>query len=162
MARCRDAYTGRIYRCNSAWSDWVRWVVLAVIVIAFLLLFFLCSCITARRRRRAGRTPFYGTGWAVGRTAPGHGVPTYNNNNQWAQPAPPYTPSNTGTPGQGGYYAPPPGAPPGENAGYYGNQHNGVELQQPQHAHNYNRGGEDVYAPPLGPPPGKKDDGIIR
>ncbi|CAE6997777.1 hypothetical protein CFE70_000547 [Pyrenophora teres f. teres 0-1] len=127
-------------RCrNSTWNNWVRWVVLAVVVIGFLLLFVLCSCLTARRRRKAGRQPFYGTGWAA---RPGaynnqqNAQPYYNPNHQ---PAPPYsaTPNNN-------YYG------GGANQGYYGQQ-NGVELQQPQPAY----GGHPEYAPPPGPPPAK-------
>lgn len=43
QSRCYyDRYgVRRCYR-QSAWNSWVRWVVLAVIVIGFLLLFFLC------------------------------------------------------------------------------------------------------------------------
>ncbi|KAF2477839.1 uncharacterized protein BDR25DRAFT_187210, partial [Lindgomyces ingoldianus] len=144
MTRCY--YDGNGYRyCHTAWNDWVRWVVLAVIIIGFFLLFVLCSCFTARRRRRAGQNPFYGTGWAA---RPGqynqHAQPYYNN--QYSQPAPPYS----AQPPQNSYY--------GANQAYYGQQpygqqQAGVELQPPQLVHP--RGGDDVYAPPSGPPPGK-------
>ena len=133
-------------RCprQSAWNQWVRWVVLAVVVFGALALFFFCSCITARRRRKAGRQPFYGTGWAA---RPTNAQPYYANQ-QNAQPAPPYSaapnthaaPHNNG----GSYYGNNTG---GANADYYGQQ-NGVELQTPQPAY----GG---YAPPPGPPPAK-------
>ncbi|KAF2457420.1 hypothetical protein BDY21DRAFT_343790 [Lineolata rhizophorae] len=33
----------RCYRTYSAWDDWARWVVLAVIIVGFFLLFVLCS-----------------------------------------------------------------------------------------------------------------------
>ncbi|RMZ69496.1 chitin synthesis regulation congo red resistance rcr [Pyrenophora seminiperda CCB06] len=121
----------------TAWNNWVRWVVLVVVVIGFLLLFVLCSCLTARRRRKAGRQPFYGTGWAAARTGAynnqQNAQPYYNPNHQ---PAPPYSaaPNNYN----------------GANQGYYGQQ-NGVELQQPQPAY----GGHPEYAPPPGPPPAK-------
>lgn len=118
-------------------------------------------CITARRRRRAGRQPFYGTGWA---SRPGQNgaqntaQPYYNNQyNNTNQPAPPYSAQP-----QNGYYG------GGANQGYYGGgqqygqpqygQQQGVELQSPQAT--YHRGDQDAYAPPAGPPPGK--DGIIR
>jgi len=147
MARCYTDYNGYRYCNRSAWNDWVRWVVLVVVVLGFFLLFVCCSCFTARRRRKAGQRPFYGTGWAA---RPGnnnypqqHPQPYYNN--QYNQPAPPYSAQP-----QNGYY--------GANQGYYGQQ-NGVELQSPGHAHT--RGGDDVYAPPAGPPPGK-GDGIVR
>ena len=109
------------------------------------------SCITARRRRKAGRQPFYGTGWAA---RPGANAQPYSNNT-YQQPPPQYS----AQPQPGQYY--------GANQGYYGNnnaypygQANGVELQQPPQAHQA-RAGEDTYAPPPGPPPGK-GDGIIR
>ncbi|OCK85159.1 hypothetical protein K432DRAFT_431743 [Lepidopterella palustris CBS 459.81] len=148
--RYRNCYIGsdgNEYCTNSAWNDWVRWIVLAVVVIGFFLLFVLCSCFTARRRRRAGQTPMYGTGWAAGR-AP---APYYNSNSQPyynSQAAPPYTPAPNNT-----YFE-------GQNQGYYGQQ-NGVELQSPMPAHYGARGGDNVYSPPSGPPPGK-EDGIIR
>lgn len=103
------------------------------------------SCITARRRRKAGRQPFYGTGWAARPGQQGNAQPYYNNNTYShtnAQPAPPY--SANPAPNNGGG---------GANQGYYGQQ-NGVELQSPQPAY----GG---YAPPPGPPPAK-GDGIVR
>ncbi|KAJ4375324.1 hypothetical protein N0V83_002410 [Neocucurbitaria cava] len=112
----------------------------------------MASCITARRRRKAGRQPFYGTGWASRPGQHGNAQPYYNNNTYGnhtnAQPAPPYSanaaPNNTNQ----GYYG---GG--GANQSYYGQQ-NGVELQSPQPAY----GG---YAPPPGPPPAK-GDGIVR
>lgn len=108
------------------------------------------SCITARRRRRLGRQPFYGTGWAA-RPGQPTAQPYYNNNQNYNHPPPQYTPQ----PQNQGYY--------GSNQGYYGSspygQQQGVELQSPQPTHT--RGGDDVYAPPAGPPPGK-GDGIIR
>lgn len=108
------------------------------------------SCLTARRRRKAGRQPFYGTGWAA---RPGNGAntaqPYYaNGQNNYAAPAPPYSPPNNNA--NEGYYG------GGANQGYYNNgQQNGVELQSPQPTYG---GG---YAPPPGPPP-TKGDGIVR
>ncbi|EMD66287.1 hypothetical protein COCSADRAFT_179604 [Bipolaris sorokiniana ND90Pr] len=126
-------------RCrSSAWNNWVRWVVLVVVVVGFLLLFVFCSCLTARRRRKAGRKPFYGTGWAA---RPGQNNNQYNAQPYYAnQPAPPY---DAATNNNNGYYS------GGANQNYYGQQ-NGVELQQPQPS--YGGGG---YAPPPGPPPAK-------
>ncbi|TKA71693.1 hypothetical protein B0A49_04397 [Cryomyces minteri] len=158
-----DQYGRR--RCNSAWNNWARWLVLALIILAALFIFFVFSCITARRRRKAGMTPWRGTGWAAGRTPPGHGAATYNpdahagtsttqpywNNNVAANTAPPA-------------YGPPPGNPTygGENAGYYGQQQqSGIELQQPAGTYQPN-GGYGAYAPPKDPPPGFKNDGVIR
>lgn len=126
-------------------------------------LFLAFSCITARRRRRQGQNPYRGTGWAAGRTPPGHApaqytgqpAPYYGNNNA----APPYSPpANPGAYNAGynnqGYGG-------GANQSYFGGQQQGVELQQPENA--YARGGENVYAPPAGEPPSKKaGDGIVR
>jgi hypothetical protein len=114
------------------------------------------SCITARRRRKAGRQPFYGTGWAARPGANGTtntAAPYYNNNNGGynSAPAPPYDASQTTS--NAGYYNNNTG---GANAGYYGQQ-NGVELQQPSATY----GGQNAYQPPPGPPPGK-GDGIVR
>lgn len=96
------------------------------------------SCLTARRRRKAGRKPFYGTGWAA---RPGQNNNQYNAQPYYAnQPAPPY---DAATNNNNGYYS------GGANQNYYGQQ-NGVELQQPQPS--YGGGG---YAPPPGPPPAK-------
>tara|TARA_R110002003_G_scaffold63_15_gene5919 strand:+ start:31080 stop:31400 length:321 start_codon:yes stop_codon:yes gene_type:complete len=106
----------------------------------------LTSCITARRRRKAGRQPFYGTGWASRPGQNGNTAQPYYNNNYNAQPAPPYSPQPQSN---AGYYG-------GQNQGYYGGQQNGVELQSPQPTY-----GGAQYQPPPGPPP-TKGDGIVR
>ena len=109
------------------------------------------SCISARRRKRVGGRPMYGTGWAA---APfGHGPATYNPNFQSQQAAPAREDYNSPPTyqQQGGYY--------GENQGYFGGQQTGTELQQPQNTY---RGGDPVYEAPVGPPPKKERDGIIR
>lgn len=96
------------------------------------------SCCSARRRRKAGRQPFYGTGWA-GR--PWNGQAQYNPNyGQQQYQAPPAYGQN-----QGGYY--------GQNQGYYGARSTDVEMQPPQNTY---QGGENVYTPPPGPPPNKR------
>ncbi|KAI9720593.1 MAG: hypothetical protein M1812_002773 [Candelaria pacifica] len=158
-----DGYGNGYY---SSWDSWGRWVVLAAILVGFFLLFVLCSCITSRRRRRNGLTPYRGTGWAAGKTPPGHAPATYTGAPQ---------------PGYGGEQynqaAPPMYSPPPANNGYYGNnnagyganqsyfgggqQQTGIELQQPQHAYQPASGGDPVYQAPPGAPPAK-NDGIIR
>jgi hypothetical protein len=129
-----------------------------------LLLKYLGSCITARRRRRAGFAPYRGTGWAGGRPPPGQGPAQYTGppqpfygGNQYNQPppptaAPPYSPSNQG------YY----GNTNNGNQGYFGGQQTGVELQPPQNTHPPQRGGDAVYEPPPGPPPGKGADPVLK
>ncbi|KAK4946606.1 hypothetical protein LTR10_014458 [Elasticomyces elasticus] len=99
-------------------------------------------CLTARRRRKAGRQPYYGTGW-VGRTPWGHGQATYNPNYQ-TQQQPSYQPQTENV-NQGGYY--------GQNQGYFGGRQTDVEMQPPSNTY---QGGENVYQPPPGPPPAKK------
>jgi hypothetical protein len=37
-----DRYNRRVCR-NSAWNNYVRWIVLVVVVVGFLLLFLMCS-----------------------------------------------------------------------------------------------------------------------
>jgi hypothetical protein len=119
--------------CNNAWYDWGRWVALALVIGGFILIFFLFSCISARRRRRRGAQPYYGTGW-VGRTPWGHGAATYNPQygRQQEQPYQGYQ--------QGGYYgqqnAPPAYQPNPQTGGYFGGARsetpsNGVYEMQP-------------------------------
>jgi hypothetical protein len=90
---CRDSFGNRYY-CNSTWSNWGRWVALAVIIIFFLIIFFSCACITSRRRRRMGRQPYWGTGWAANNQQHAPAYPpqenTYYAHNQGAPAAPPY------------------------------------------------------------------------
>ncbi|KAL8841936.1 MAG: hypothetical protein Q9170_000716 [Blastenia crenularia] len=113
------------------------------------------SCVTARRRRRQGMTPYRGTGWAAGRTPAGHAPaqytgaqPSYGNIQPTAQPV--YAP-----PTNQNYYG-----NQGANQSYFGGQQSGVELQSPNNTYQPPRGGDQVYNPPAGPPPGK--DGIVR
>lgn len=134
----------------------------AVVIFLFIVLFVAWSCITNKRRRRAGLQPRYGTGWM----APGG----WQHNQQGHPPQPQY--NNGGW--FGGYGAghknnnqpPPPQYTPGpaqynntgqtftSNEGYYGHHQNDVPLQQPAGSY-YPRAGENVYEPPAGPPPAK-------
>jgi len=138
---------------NSAWYFWGRWVFAGVVIVVVIGILVLLGCINARRRRRRGVAPMYGTGWLGGKQNTGA----------------PYAP-------QGGYqYGPPPpqysqNAVPNQytgntynsNDGYYGQQqqysygpqqNDGIQLQQP--ANTYSRGGDNGYEPPPGPPPNK-------
>jgi len=138
---------GQAYQCRSAWYDWGRWVALGIVILGAFLLFFLFSYWSARRRRRLGRQPMYGTGW-VGRAPFGHGQATYNPNYQQTlqpqqQQVPP--PTYNQTQNYGGYY--------GENQGYFGGRQTDVEMQPPSNTY---RGGDNAYEPPTGPPPVKK------
>jgi len=148
-----------LYDCGrySTWDNWGRWVALAVIVIAFILLALAFSCFNNRRRRRRGVAPMYGTAWMPGSKY------NYGNNGQngyypnqpyhGGAPAPPYEPpinnQNTGNTfnSNDGYY--------GHHG--YGGQQSGVELQQPSSVYQPQRGGDPVYDAPVGPPPGKGD-----
>lgn len=116
------------------------------------------SCITARRRRRAGMQPYRFTGWAGGNVPPGHAPAQYNpnqgfqGNQQYQQNPPVYTTPPQPAYGQSG------------NQGYFGGQQSGVELQQPNNAYQPHRGTDPGFNTPAGPPPGKDGmhDGIIR
>ncbi|KAL8943438.1 MAG: hypothetical protein Q9216_001076 [Gyalolechia sp. 2 TL-2023] len=119
------------------------------------------SCVTARRRRRHGMTPYRGTGWAAGRTPADHAPaqytgaqPYYGGGNQY----------NNNQPTGQAVYSPPPNqnyyGNQGANQSYFGGQQSGVELQSPNNTYQPPRGGDQVYSPPTGPPPGK--DGIVR
>ncbi|KAI9788150.1 MAG: hypothetical protein M1816_007196 [Peltula sp. TS41687] len=153
--RCNyDAYSSQRYCYYSPWDSWGRWLFLAVVV-GFVLLMFLASCLSARRRRNRGLSPFRGTGWLAGKPPPGHGPAVYTGGQQGDQQGPyPQFTGNTA--------APPYNAPPndsyqtghtGANAGYYGPQQGGIELQTPPNTYQPQQGGEPVYAPPPGPPP---------
>ncbi|KAL0939100.1 uncharacterized protein CTRU02_205710 [Colletotrichum truncatum] len=151
------------YRCDrygncyerSSWYYWGRWVLAAVVVGVALLILVILGCMSSRRRRKRGMTPFYGTGWMSNNQKyhPQQGTYAYNQNYN----------SQQGTYGYGqGYQNPPPaygqqqqpqytGTTFNPNDGYYGGHNEGIHLQQPQHS--YQRDG--VYSPPAGPPPGK-------
>ncbi|KAK3652747.1 hypothetical protein LTR56_005042 [Elasticomyces elasticus] len=134
--------------CNrSTWSNWARWLVLALIILGAFLIFFLFSCVTARRRRKMGYSPYRGTGWALGRTPAGHAPATYNARPQQEQTAQPYYNNNSNTP----YQSNPPAY--GAANDYYGG--NNVEMQPPQPAYGVDNRKADNFAPPAGPPPGR-------
>lgn len=168
---CPSGYSyhdGRCYRSN--WYNWGRWVVLAIAVGLFFIVFL--SCLTvARRRRRRGTNPVYGTGWMAPQgakwgTQNQHQMHNYNQ--QGYQNYPP----QGGDYQQQSYGGYPPAPPPpaygqqqqqpqytgttfNTNDGYYatgatgGHQQSGI--QPPQGT--FQR--EQVYTPPQGPPPGK-------
>jgi len=144
--RCYDNRTGRYYTCNNSWSNWGRWVLLGVIILAALLIFFLFSCITARRRRKLGYQPYRGTAWTLGRTPQGHAPATYNQQQPYGQQQ------------QQPYYGNSTNAPPAYNqptngaAGdYYGQR---SDVQQPGATYQGYNTGAAQYQPPAGKPPG--------
>ncbi|GAB7341051.1 hypothetical protein MBLNU457_7374t1 [Dothideomycetes sp. NU457] len=123
--------------CGGAWENWVRWLVLGLIVGAAILLFFLFSCLSARRRRRMGAQPYRGTGWVLGMTPAGHGRAEYTGNQQHPQTElqqPYYNNSNN---------PPPPAYNANENQGWYGN----AGVAPPSAAYH------GQYEPPKDPPP---------
>ena len=124
-----------------------------------ILLFIIFSCLSARRRRKAGFQPYRGTGWAMGQTAAGHGRPQYNNGaggygnqaqpSQYSAPQNHYTGTTNNDPTQQPYYSNAPPAYGGNNTGganqsYYGN----TGVTEPSATY----GG---YKAPEGPPPGR-------
>ncbi|KAI1168732.1 chitin synthesis regulation, resistance to congo red-domain-containing protein [Nemania serpens] len=132
---CANGYYYTNGRCvyGNNWYWYGRWILAAVIIGLFLLIFFLWACLNSRRRRRQGQRPMYGTGWLAS------DAQYYNNNNPQA------------------YNPPPPayGAPPHypmdnryqTTDGHYGQQSSGVEP--PKNVYSGD------YAPPSGPPPNK-------
>ena len=172
--RCPYSYApyysnGNCYssRGGDRWNSWGRWVVVVAVIIFFLFIFFIIACINARRRRRAGRNPYRGTGWLAGQTPPGHAPAQYTQSPYQQQQqaatsggyqAPP--PQYGGQQQDGGYYGQQQQQHQGSNQGYYGGQQQGVELQSPEVAYQ-GQAGQNVYQPPSGPPPGK-GDGVVR
>ncbi|KAJ4396916.1 hypothetical protein N0V93_001138 [Gnomoniopsis smithogilvyi] len=142
---------------SSGWANYGRWVLAAIVIVFFIALFVIWSCISNRRRRRRGLQPMYGTGWVPGHAYNNQGQQPQYNQGGWFggfghknhnQPPPPqYTPA----PPQGQQYT---GQTFDSNDGYYGHHQNDVPLQQPSGTY-YPRGGEPVYEPPAGPPPPK-------
>lgn len=170
MARCYDNNGNYSYNCQSSWNTWGRWVALGCIIVAAFLFFFLlryvllilttplsradirASFLSARRRKRFGRQPYYGTGW-VGRTPFGHGQATYNPNVATQQPQQ----EVYGSGNNQAYNSPPAYGQQGGASGYYGDQNRGyfggqqgTEMQPPQAVY-----GNNSYQPPTGPPPKK-------
>ncbi|RDA87353.1 hypothetical protein CP532_2638 [Ophiocordyceps camponoti-leonardi (nom. inval.)] len=146
-----------VCRRRSRWFDWGRWAFLGILLIGFLIVCFLFACI-ARRRRRRGAQPMYGTGWMA---PPGKygGAPDGNMNNMNNMNNGYYGPQSYGPPAYGQPQYPQPTGTTGTNFhpndGYYGDpsqqqQYGGV--QAPPTAYQPNPG---PYSPPPGPPPGK-------
>ena len=139
------------YRCTngrSTWNSWARWLVLGLIILGIIFVFFLFSCVTSRRRRKRGFQPYRGTGWALGRTPPGHGAATYNPPPGQQTQQPYYAQPQTQQPYYNNSNNPPPSY---YDASANRGGNNDVELQTPQPAYG---GAGGQYQPPKGPPPG--------
>jgi len=143
--QCYNSYQRQYYYCSN-WDRWGRWVLLAVIIAVALLVFFLFSCITARRRRKLGYQPYRGTAWTLGRPPAGHGQAKYNNTYPQQEQQPYYNNSNNPAPAyqQTG----------NSNAGYYGND-NSAPVAQPGATYSGYNSGHAQYQPPAGKPPGQ-------
>lgn len=141
------------FNCYSAWDSWGRWAAFVILVAAAVLLGLALSCLNARRRRRRGAAPMYGTGWMAGHD-PNPNKPTppqyYPPQPFYGQPAPPYSPPLPHMQGQttGNTF--------NTQDGYYGYHPGAVEMQRPGEAHLPTRAAEPVYDAPEGPPPAKK------
>ncbi|KAI0009772.1 hypothetical protein F4779DRAFT_353489 [Xylariaceae sp. FL0662B] len=64
---CPDGYYLDRGLCYSAWNWYGRWVFAAGIIVVIIVIAFLWACVRARRRRRVGAQPLYGTGWMAGK-----------------------------------------------------------------------------------------------
>lgn len=157
--------------CTSSFHSWGRWVVVGIVIFAALCFILFCTC-CARRRRKKGHKPMYGTGWMAPQGGK-WGVGNQNNATQMNTYGQGY---NQGGYNQGGYnqgwnqqqpgynagaYQQPPaygqqqqpqytGTTFNPNDGYYGNQ--GGYPQQPGNTYQRDAG---AFEPPPGPPPGK-------
>lgn len=75
---------GRYYRCPTRWSSWGRWVLAGAAIFLFCIL-LMSLCCMARRRRKHGTKPYYGTGWMApngGKFGVGGAGSGYNNNHR--------------------------------------------------------------------------------
>ncbi|KAH7328819.1 chitin synthesis regulation, resistance to congo red-domain-containing protein [Stachybotrys elegans] len=152
-------YNGRFCVRNSGWYWWGRWVLAGILIVLIIITLISCS-ITARRRRRRGLQPYYGTGWmATGQKYDSNNNGYPMNNYQQGGYQPTY-PQQQGAYG-GGWTNPPPaygqpqqqytGTPYNPNeGGYFGNEQQ-TGVQQPPNSYQP----QQVYSPPAGPPPGK-------
>lgn len=138
---------GRCQWRNNRWFDFGRWILLGVLAFLFIVGLFAFACL-ARRRRRRGAKPMYGTGWMVpaGKYNGGQVAQEMNSyqpgyNQGYAPPPPPPVPPEYGQPQQQQYTGTT-GTTFSPNNGYYGG------VQQPPSA--YQREGA-----PYSPPPGK-------
>jgi hypothetical protein len=165
------------YPTDSSLSDrYGRWALLGVILAIALVAFFLVSCLNARRRKKAGNTPYYGTQWLAPNVSNSlchlaqivlTSSQSYGQAQQQQQQTQYYPPQNTHN--DNAQYAPPAYPAPNGNADYYGNNttsNNQYEMQQPAATYQpgYNREAEQAagneFTPPPGPPPGKA--GVFR
>ncbi|EME79977.1 uncharacterized protein MYCFIDRAFT_77778 [Pseudocercospora fijiensis CIRAD86] len=140
MAYCYRNTFGRTVCRGSRWGNWGRWVLLAVVIGVVLLIALLFACISARKRRKNGRKPFYGTGWAA-RGPVTHA--TENKPNVYAE--------------QGGYYGTqnPSYNPPA----YHGHYPPGGAAQD----FSGSNAQPGMYRPPQYPPPtAGRNDGVVR
>ncbi|PFH55514.1 hypothetical protein XA68_18128 [Ophiocordyceps unilateralis] len=142
-----------VCRRRNRWFDWGRWAFLGLILIGFLIVFFLFACI-ARRRRRRGAQPMYGTGWMAPNGKYGGQDGNYNGQPQQGYGQPGFAPPPPPAYGQPQY--PQPTGTTGTNFhpndGYYGDASQQYGVQHPPTAYQPNSG---PYSPPPGPPPGK-------
>lgn len=113
----RDYYTCDATGCYySPWYHWQRWAVLGALLLFSACVLLLCACVSARRRRSRGLSPFYGTAWAAPPAYDVHSIPQnhgtgpqYGGYTYAATQQPPYNPAGS-----------PPVYSPPSNAGYYG------------------------------------------
>ncbi|KAK6361426.1 hypothetical protein TWF730_005155 [Orbilia blumenaviensis] len=140
------------YNCDatgcyySPWYHWQRWAVLGALLAFSAVVLLLCACLSARRRRSRGLSPFYGTAWAAPPAYDVHSIPQ-NNHNTGPQYGG-YTYASTQQPQYNPAGSPPVYSPP-SNAGYYGQQETGTTYTGGQNYEMNNFGGSSApYIPP--------------
>lgn len=149
----RDYYTcdSSGYCYYSPWYHWQRWAVLGALLAFSAIVLLLCACLSARRRRSRGLSPFYGTAWAAPPAYDVNSIPQHHNQNtgpqyggytyaSHQQQQPPY--NSAGSPP---VYSPP------SNAGYYGQpgQQSGTTYTGGRdYEMNSFGGGSGPYVPP--------------
>jgi hypothetical protein len=137
------------YTCSSRWNSWGRYVLAGAAILLFLIVLLSCLCM-ARRRRKRGHRPYYGTGWMAPPPKYGAHQNDYSlNQNQQQQ----YSGQNyqNPPPAYGQQYPQQPqytGTTFNPNDGYYG-QNSGVQSPPVSYQP------DNMYPPPPGPPGAK-------
>ncbi|WPH01527.1 Hypothetical protein R9X50_00437300 [Acrodontium crateriforme] len=84
MSNCFINEFGNEACTDGDWIIWGRWVVVAAVIVVVLGIYLVFSCVSARRRHKAGAKPYIGTQWALGPNPPQYNstetLPSYPHN----------------------------------------------------------------------------------